>query len=86
MKTLIALFMVGVSGLSMAAEQVANNQEQPSVEQYTYGTHLDIAKVVSQSEVPDVCGVVPVQMTYEDHQGQQHTMEYQVIGNGCSRG
>lgn len=86
MKTLISLFIAGVSCMSMAAEQVATNQEQATVEQYTYGTHLDIAKVVSRSEVPDVCGAVPVQMTYEDHQGQQHTMEYLVMGNGCSRG
>ena len=47
---------------------------------------MEISTVVSQSEVPDVCGVVPAQMTYIDHQGQQHTMEYQVMGNGCSRG
>lgn len=86
MKTLIALFMAGVSCMSMAAEQVASNQEQKTIEQYTYGTHMEISTVVSQSEVPDVCGVVPAQMTYIDHQGQQHTMEYQVMGNGCSRG
>ena len=86
MKTLIALFMAGFSCLSMAAEQVAQNQEQAAVEQYNYSTHLDIAKVVSRSEVPDTCGAVPAQMTYEDHQGQRHTVEYQVMGNGCSRG
>lgn len=87
MKTLIALFMAGVSCVSMAAERVAHNQEQPASEQYNYATHLDVAKVISRSgETAEVCGVVPVQMTYEDHQGQRHTVEYQVMGNGCSRG
>ncbi|MCU1719159.1 DUF2790 domain-containing protein [Pseudomonas sp. 5P_3.1_Bac2] len=53
------------------------------VEQYHYGSHLDIAKVLHRDPVPDVCGVVPVHMTYLDHQGQQHTMEYLIMGNGC---
>ena len=35
-------------------------------------TELDVAKVISMDSVPDTCGVVPVQMTYEDHQGQRH--------------
>uniref|UniRef100_UPI00110C9E07 DUF2790 domain-containing protein n=2 Tax=Pseudomonas TaxID=286 RepID=UPI00110C9E07 len=58
--------------------------DQPAVEQYSYSSHLDIAKVIHMDAVPDVCEVVPVQMTYLDHQGQQHVMEYRVMGNGCS--
>jgi hypothetical protein len=45
-----------------------------------------VAKVVSMSAVPDVCQVVPVQMEYEDSQGQRHILKYQVMGNGCSNG
>lgn len=87
MKTLIALFMAGVSCVSMATERVADHQQQPAVEQYRYGTQLDVAKVISRSgETSEVCGIVPVQMTYEDHQGQRHTVEYQVMGTGCLRG
>lgn len=56
---------------------------QPAVEQYTYSSHPDIAKVVHQDPIPNVCGVVPIHMTYLDHQGQQHVMEYSVMGNGC---
>ncbi|ANI33298.1 MULTISPECIES: DUF2790 domain-containing protein [Pseudomonas] len=66
----------------MMGSQVALADE-PVVEHYTYSSHPDIAKVVRQDPIPDVCGVVPVQMTYIDHQGQQHTMEYSVMGNGC---
>lgn len=58
--------------------------DQPAVEQYSYSSHLDIAKVLHQDPIPSVCGVVPVQMTYLDHQGQQHIMQYSVMGNGCT--
>ena len=76
-KTLIAASFV------MLGSQMAF-ADQPAVEQYSYSSHLDIAKVIHMDAVPDVCEVVPVHMTYLDHQGQQHVMEYRVLGNGCS--
>lgn len=76
-KTLIAASFV------MLGSQMAF-ADQPAVEQYSYSSHPDIAKVIHMDPVPDVCEVVPVQMTYLDHQGQQHVMEYRVMGNGCS--
>ena len=76
-KTLIAASFV------MLGSQMAF-ADQPAVEQYSYSSHLDIAKVIHLDPVPDVCDVVPVQMTYLDHQGQQHVMQYTVMGNGCS--
>lgn len=48
--------------------------------------NLDIAKVIHMDSVPDTCGVAPMHMTYEDHKGQRHTLEYSVMGNGCSNG
>ena len=73
-----------VASFFMMGSQVAF-AEQPAAEQYTYGSHLDIAKVIHMDPVPDdVCGVVSLQMTYLDHQGQQHTMQYSAMGNGCS--
>ena len=57
--------------------------EQSQVEQYRYGSQLDIAKVLHRDAIPNECGVVPVKMTYLDHQGQQHTLQYLVNGNGC---
>lgn len=68
------------------ADDVATNAEQIPVEQYSYSQHLDIAKVLSMSEVPNVCEVVPARMTYEDSKGQKHILEYRVMGNGCSNG
>lgn len=51
---------------------------------YRYGQPLDIAKVIDAGDIPDVCAVVPVTMTYEDSQGQRHSLVYRVMGKGCS--
>lgn len=51
---------------------------------YRYGMPLDIAKVLNISPVADVCGVVPVEMTYLDSHGDKHTLQYSVFGSGCS--
>ncbi|MGE8305860.1 MULTISPECIES: DUF2790 domain-containing protein [Pseudomonas] len=84
MKALLALVLGSLCGAAMAGE--ANDAEQIPVEQYSYSQHLDIARVISMSEVPNVCEVVPARMTYEDSQGQKHILEYRVMGNGCSNG
>lgn len=88
MKALAFVALAGFSCVAAAGETaaLANGQGHQKVEQYEYSMDLDIAKVIHRGEVPDVCGVVPVQMVYEDHQGQQHTIEYLVMGAGCSGG
>lgn len=84
MKALLVLVLGSLCGTAMAGE--AKDAEQIPVEQYSYSQHLDIARVISMSEVPNVCEVVPARMTYEDSQGQKHILEYRVMGNGCSNG
>ncbi|WP_095063748.1 DUF2790 domain-containing protein [Pseudomonas sp. Irchel s3f19] len=84
MKALLVLVLGSLCGAAMAGE--ANDAEQIPVEQYRYSQHLDIARVISMSEVPNVCEVVPARMTYEDSKGQTHILEYRVMGNGCSNG
>lgn len=79
MKALCVLILGAFCAAAMADEPLP-------VEQYSYAQHLDIARVISTSEVPDVCAVVPVRMTYEDAKGQRHILEYHVMGNGCSNG
>jgi hypothetical protein len=56
------------------------------VETYAYGMKLDIQKVIATSDTGEQCGPVPVQMTYEDSHGQQHVLQYQIMGTGCSNG
>ena len=85
MKSLIALALIGFSTLA-AADELAVAPQQLAVEHYTYATDLDIATVISVTPIADVCEVVPAQMTYEDHQGQRHILEYRAMGNGCSNG
>ncbi|NUT75284.1 DUF2790 domain-containing protein [Pseudomonas sp. C1C7] len=77
MKTLIALFLGVVAGSAVAA---------PEVEQARSGVALDMAKVISITDISHVCGVVPVELAYEDSNGQRHTVTYQVMGDGCSGG
>ncbi|MDB6142185.1 MAG: topoisomerase [Pseudomonas sp.] len=79
--TLIALSLLAVSGVASASSDKPVNP----VEDYTYSTQLDIAKVIS---APDLgfCGVQPVQMTYQDHSGTTHTVRYEEIGSGCNMG
>jgi hypothetical protein len=84
---LVVMALCGFSAMAMAEESTAKvAAQQQRIEQYSYSTHLDIAKVISVDEVPNVCRVVPQHMTYEDSKGQRHVMEYQVMGNGCSNG
>ncbi|RII77408.1 DUF2790 domain-containing protein [Pseudomonas monteilii] len=59
---------------------------EPAVTEYQYGQNLDIARVLSHSKIPPVCYVVPVEMTYEDSQGNQHTIRYRAMGTGCLNG
>lgn len=85
MKALLVLVLGGLCSVAMA-DEVAQAAEQIPVEQYNYSQQLDIARVISMSEVPNVCEVVPARMTYEDSQGHRHILEYRVMGNGCSNG
>ncbi|ASL25107.1 DUF2790 domain-containing protein [Azotobacter chroococcum] len=81
MKRFLSVFMAAASLAVLGG--VAQAAEQTKVEQYTYETKLDIAKVISVEDPGNVCEVVPVHMVYEDHQGQRHVVEYSVMGKGC---
>ncbi|ERI49758.1 DUF2790 domain-containing protein [Pseudomonas sp. AOB-7] len=82
--------LFSVLGVLMTTQAMATDQptaqSSDAVIDYHYGMHLDIARVVSHSEIPNVCHAVPVEMTYEDSNGQQHRIRYQVMGNGCLGG
>lgn len=89
MKALVVMALSSVCATAALADEAPTElagQNAPIVEDYTYSTHLDVAKVLSMSAVPEVCQVVPVKMEYEDSHGQRHILNYQVMGNGCSNG
>ncbi|AWY44029.1 DUF2790 domain-containing protein [Pseudomonas putida] len=75
-----------ILALSTLGAQAFAEENKSPVETYSYGTHLDIKKVIAVSDVPNECGPVPAQMTYEDSNGQRHVVQYQIMGNGCSNG
>lgn len=77
MKTLIALFLTAVAGSTFAAESAQPAQT---------GVPLDEAKTISITDTSLACGIVPVELVYEDSQGERHTVTYQVEGSGCMGG
>lgn len=82
MKLLLVLFLGCLGSVAMADE--ASQTTQPKVEPYRYAQKLDIAHVVAITQVPNVCAVVPMHLTYDDSKGNRHIMEYHVMGNGCT--
>jgi hypothetical protein len=81
----LALGVLGSQAFAGESHSTAADSKTP-VETYTYDTKLDIQKVITVTDIPDQCGPVPAQMTYEDSHGQRHVLQYQVIGTGCSNG
>ena len=52
---------------------------------YTYGTHLDIQKVVSlKQDATPICGVVDAQLTYLDSQNKTQVLDYRKLADGCN--
>ena len=89
MKALVVMALSSLCATAALADEAPTElagQNAPIVEDYTYSTKLDVAKVLSMSTIPEVCEVVPVKMEYEDSQGQRPILNYHVMGNGCSNG
>lgn len=81
----LALGVLGTQAFAGESHSTSADSKTP-VETYTYDTKLDIQKVIAVTDIPDQCGPVPAQMTYEDSHGQRHVLQYQVMGTGCSNG
>jgi hypothetical protein len=59
--------------------------EAAAPQTYTYGTHLDIQKVLSMKEDQSMaCGIVDARMTYLDSAGQTRVLDYSKFADGCS--
>lgn len=82
MKKIALILLLGSFGAQAYAAS-SQGQETP-VETYGYSSKLDIEHVISITEPANECAPVPVQMTYEDSQGERHVLQYQVMGTGCS--
>lgn len=49
-----------------------------------YLVHLDVNKVLSSTDISQQCGIIPARLDYLDHLGQEHVLDYQVEGIGCT--
>jgi hypothetical protein len=78
--TLIALTLTAVSAFTLTAN--ADMKNMPQVQEYTYGTKVDIAEVTKTPNL-NFCGVRPVDLGYVDHMGKAHTLRYETNGNAC---
>lgn len=78
--TLTALALTAFSTFAVSAS--ADMKNQPQVQDYSYGSKLDIAKV-THTPMLNFCGVRPVEMSYVDHMGNSHIVRYEVNGNAC---
>lgn len=86
---LAAITLFAAGGLAHAAQNqpmqgAPQRLEQIPVETYHYGMKLDIARVLSNSDTSQECGVVPSIMHYEDSSGTPRALEYLIYGGGCS--
>ncbi|MDB6144927.1 MAG: hypothetical protein JWP80_3971 [Pseudomonas sp.] len=72
---------LNVCTLSARAESVTKH------ENYAYGTHLDIKKVLSSTQdSASGCGVVNSHLTYLNSQGQQQMLDYSGFSEVCNQG
>ncbi|TBW07080.1 DUF2790 domain-containing protein [Azotobacter chroococcum subsp. isscasi] len=85
MKALTLLALAGFSCMAAAEGRMLamHDTSAANAERYDYSMDLDIARVIRTDEIPEVCAVVPIRMVYEDSRGEQHTIEYSVMGRGC---
>lgn len=75
----------GIAALLAAGSAMADTT-QPSVihDKPGFFTHLDVDKVLAQTDLTAQCGIVPARLDYLDHAGQEHVLDYQVYGYGCT--
>ncbi|MDT8908115.1 Protein of unknown function [Pseudomonas sp. NFACC32-1] len=76
-----ACLMTALSAGALPAMAQAN----AASETYSYGTHLDIAKVVSLTEdAGQTCGLVNAHITYLDSMGEQRALTYLKQAADCN--
>ena len=81
MKIFAFFVLAGISCIVAAEEQaaVADKQESLPVEDYKYGDHLDVKKVIEIEEPPADCKAELEKMVYEDSNGKRHVEEFPVM-------
>ena len=80
-------FIFGFAALIIAGSAMADSSDNTSVihDKPGFLVHLDVDKVLASTDLTSQCGIVPARLDYLDHSGQQHELDYQVYGAGCTR-
>jgi len=60
---------------------IDNNKKEPVVVDYKYGMTIDVAKLIHQTKDVEVCGNYKKIMSYEDTQGELHSVRYTLLGD-----
>ena len=82
MKTFIFAIAAFLAAGSAFADTAST---QPVIHDKTgFFVHLDVAKVLSSTDISQQCGIVPAELNYLDSQGREHVLDYQVSGAGCT--
>lgn len=76
------LFILGLTALLATGSAFAYTTDTSAVihDRTGFLVHLDIAKVVSMTDLSDQCGIIPARLDYLDHQGREHVLDYPVQG------
>ncbi|MBF8741885.1 DUF2790 domain-containing protein [Pseudomonas guariconensis] len=62
----------------------ARAEAADNVRNYTYGTQLDIKKVLATSQdATPACGVVNARLTYLDSNDQTQVLNYRTLASNC---
>ncbi|WP_248745983.1 DUF2790 domain-containing protein [Pseudomonas sp. MWU12-2037] len=79
------LLMLGFAALLATGSAFASTTDSPTVihDKTGFFVQMDVAKVLSMTDLSDQCGVIPAKLDYLDHQGREHVFDYQVQGH-CS--
>jgi prophage antirepressor-like protein len=76
------LFILGFATLLATGSAFAGTSDTSAVihDRTGFFVHLDVAKVLSMTDISDQCDVIPARLDYLDHQGREHVLDYQVQG------
>lgn len=62
----------------------AHAEADVTAKTYTYGTHLDIKKVLSlKQDASSSCRVVNAKLTYLDSQNETQVLDYRKLADSC---
>ncbi|MGY2188877.1 hypothetical protein D3C87_1324020 [compost metagenome] len=80
------MYILGFAALLATGSVFADTQSTAPVihDKDAAFVHLDIAKVTGETDISQQCGIIPAELSYLDHQGRQHELDYLVQGSGCT--